>query len=404
MKSDLDRLMLDAALDALLVVGGSIHNPAMYYFTGGIHLLRGFLIKKRGEAPVLFHPSMEREEAARSGLAVRDLSDFAWNGVLHRAGGERLAQLLAALDVRGRVAVFGRIDVGPLLACLDALREHRPEIELATEFEAQEVLARARATKSEEEVERIRRTGRATVEVVGNVADFLTSHRARHGVLVNQHDEVLTIGEVKRRVNLWLAMKGLDNPEGCIFSVGRDAAIPHSTGIDSAPVETGKTIIFDIFPCEARGGYFFDFTRTWVLGEASDEILAAHRDVLEAYQVARSSIRQGVVCGEVQLAVCQSFEARGHPTVRTDAKTTSGYVHTLGHGVGLDVQEQPFTRPEDKTTAFAGGMVFTIEPGLYYPERGLGVRLEDTVWLRPDGILETLADFPMDLTLRLPGA
>ena len=403
MKSDLDRLMQDAALDALLVAGGTIHNPAMYYFTGGIHLLRGFLIKKRGEAPVLFHPSMEREEAARSGLAVRDLNDFSWNGVLHQAGGERLAQLLASLDVRGRLALLGRVEIGPLLACLPALQEHRPEIELAPEFDGQAVLARARATKSEDEVERIRHTGRATVEVVGNVADFLTSHRARGEVLVNQHDEVLTIGEVKRRINLWLAMKGLDNPEGCIFSVGRDAAIPHSTGIDSAPVETGKTIIFDIFPCEARGGYFFDFTRTWVLGQASDEILATHQDVLEAVQLARRSIRPGVICGEVQVAVCQAFEARGHATLRTDAKATSGYVHTLGHGVGLDVQEPPYTRPEDKTAAFASGMVFTIEPGLYYPDRGLGVRLEDTVWLRPDGTLETLADFPTDLLLRLPG-
>jgi Xaa-Pro aminopeptidase len=404
MRSDLDRLMQEANLDALLVVGGSIQNPAMYYFTGGIHLLRGFLIKKRGEAPVLFHPTMEREEAARSGLAVRDLNDFSWNGVLNLAGGERLAQVLTSLDVRGRVAVFGRIDVGPLLACLPVLREHLPEVELVTDLAALEVLSRARTTKADDEVERIRRTGRATVEVVGNVADFLTSHRVRNGVLINQHDEILTIGEVKRRINLWLAMRGLDNPEGCIFSIGRDAAIPHSTGLDAAPVETGKTIIFDIFPCEARGGYFYDFTRTWVLGNASDEILAAYHDVAEACQVARRIIHPGLVCGDVQSAVCQFFEARGHATLHSDARTTSGYVHTVGHGVGLDVQELPFTRPEDTTTCFSPGMVFTIEPGLYYPDRGLGVRLEDTVWLRPDGMLETLADYPTDLVLRVPGS
>ena len=133
MKSDLDDLMQAADLDALLVIGGSIQNPAMYYFTGGIHLLRGVLVKRRGHAPVLFHPTMERDEAARSGLAVRDLIDFSWNGSLSLDGGERLAQVLTSLDVRGRVAVYGRLAVGPLLACLPVLRPRRPEIDIATD-------------------------------------------------------------------------------------------------------------------------------------------------------------------------------------------------------------------------------------------------------------------------------
>ena len=49
------------------------------------------------------------------------------------------------------------------------------------------------------------------------------------------------------------------------------------------------------------------------------------------------------------------------------------------------------------------GMVFTIEPGLYYPDRGMGVRIEDTVWMKPDGELETLVDFPKDLVIKIPG-
>jgi Xaa-Pro aminopeptidase len=77
-------------------------------------------------------------------------------------------------------------------------------------------------------------------------------------------------------------------------------------------------------------------------------------------------------------------------------------VHSLGHGLGLHVHERPWFRsiasPSDQLDP---GSVVTIEPGLYYPERGMGVRLEDTVWVRPDGNMEILAEYPLDLVLPL---
>jgi Xaa-Pro aminopeptidase len=94
------------------------------------------------------------------------------------------------------------------------------------------------------------------------------------------------------------------------------------------------------------------------------------------------------------------FEAQGHKTLRQDSQITSGYVHSLGHGLGLNVHERPWfgigSGPEDK---LAPGSVVTIEPGLYYPEKGMGCRLEDTVWVRPDGEMEILAEYPYDLVL-----
>ena len=80
--------------------------------------------------------------------------------------------------------------------------------------------------------------------------------------------------------------------------------------------------------------------------------------------------------------------------------TTDGYVHSLAHGIGLDVHEAPsfYTKYED---VLLPGSVITVEPGLYYPDRGLGVRIEDTAWMRPDGVLETLVEFPKDLVLKM---
>ena len=246
--------------------------------------------------------------------------------------------------------------------------------------------------------------GEITVSTVEDVAGFLKSHKVKDGVLVNRQDEVLTIGEVKRRINLWLTMRGVENPEGTIFAIGSDAGVPHNEGLDHQPVEIGKTIVFDIFPCEVGGGYFFDFTRTWCLGYAPDEVQKVYDDVLDVYNKVYDAIEPNRLCSDFQELTCDLFEAKGHPTIKSDRKTLSGYVHSLAHGIGLDVHEGPdFYKREANKSILLPGSVITVEPGLYYPERGMGVRLEDTVWVRPDGTLETLVEYSKDLVLEIEG-
>jgi Xaa-Pro aminopeptidase len=383
----------------------------MVYFTGLIHLSDGYLIKKRGHDPILFHFSMEREEAARSGLPTKNLDDYDVQQLMKEAQGDptkaralRLKRIFEEFDVRGRVAIYGRGEIGSHYAVLRALETLSDEVELVAEARETSVLTRARATKDEAEVERIRKMGKITLSVVADVAEFLKSHRARDGHLVDRAGNPLTIGQVKRRINLWLAMRDAENPEATIFAMGREAGIPHSTGQDDQVLQVGKPIIFDLFPCERGGGYFYDFTRTWCLGYAPPEVEEVYQDVLEVYQAMRQKVQAGDLCREIQRQTCELFEARGHSTTLSDPHTEQGYVHSLGHGLGLDVHEGPsFRNVEGNEDVLQPGAVFTLEPGLYYPERGLGVRLEDTVWLRPDGQLETLVEYPMDLVLKIEG-
>jgi len=98
---------------------------------------------------------------------------------------------------------------------------------------------------------------------------------------------------------------------------------------------------------------------------------------------------------------CELFEAMGHPTVRTNPATQEGYVHSLGHGLGLHVHEYPVSGAyaNESRDVLAPGTVFTIEPGLYYPEKGVGVRLEDTYAVLHDGQITRLADYPLDLVI-----
>ena len=409
MKNDLDAIMLASDLDVLLVTGPAQHNPPMYYLTGGAHLTRADVIKKRGEEPILFYSSMEREEAAATGLRTKNVDDYKIDDLLKRSGGdvfkaavERYQLMLAEAQVEsGRMAVYGHIDAGTAYSIFTALRQRMPELEIVGEYN-DSVLLEAMSTKDGAEIERMRKIGEITTEVVGKVADFLTSQQVKDNFLVNREEDPLTIGDVKRRINLWLAERGAENPEGTIFAIGRDAGIPHSTGNPESLLQLGQTIVFDIFPCEAGGGYHYDFTRTWCIGYAPDEVQALYEDVFSVYQKMMAELKAGTRCSDYQTKTCQLFEEMGHPTVLTNPQTQSGYVHSLGHGLGLHVHERPwFGNNASEKDILTPGVVVTIEPGLYYPEKGMGVRLEDSVWVRPDGKMEILAEYPLDLVLPL---
>jgi Xaa-Pro aminopeptidase len=97
---------------------------------------------------------------------------------------------------------------------------------------------------------------------------------------------------------------------------------------------------------------------------------------------------------------CEYFESKGHKSPLNSKNPVEGYVHSLGHGVGLNIHERPFSSfmMSDDYRLIPGAAI-AIEPGLYYPERGMGARIEDTYWVRPDGKIELLADYPYDFVL-----
>jgi Xaa-Pro aminopeptidase len=407
MKRDIDALMQSSQIDALLVTGPAKHNPYMVYLTGGGHITNADLIKKVGETAVLFHGPMERDEAARTGLTTRSYSLYPMAELLKATQGNRLQAMALRYQrmltdtgvTSGRVALYGRTDLGSGYATIIALQQLMPEIEFVG-MPDESLLLRAMATKDAGEIERIRRVGQVTTKVVGRVADYLTGHRVKDGFLVRSDGRPLTIGEVKQCINLWLVESGVENPQDTIFAIGRDAGVPHSSGTPSDLLRLGQTIVFDIFPAEAGGGYFHDFTRTWCLGYAPDEALNLYENVLSVFNQIHTELKTGVAFSHYQTRACELFEAMGHPTVMSKPETEAGYVHSLGHGLGLHIHELPSSgwtaSPKD---ILEPGSVITIEPGLYYPERGLGVRLENTLAVTPDGRFETLADFPLDLVL-----
>lgn len=413
MKSDLDNLMHQHDLDAILVTGPAQHNPPMGYFTGTIHMTGGDLIKKRGADPILFHNAMERDEAAKSGFKTKNIADYKFDELLKEANGNfleatvlRYQKMMTDYDLTsGKIGIYGKMDVGSAFAIFSGLNEKLPNLEIIGQLGdsigqlGDSLLLQAMSTKDNEEVERIRTMGNITISIVDKVAEFLTSHKSKNGVLVKSNGEPVLIGEVKRKINSWLAESGVENPEGTIFAIGGDAGVPHSSGNAEDLLSLGQTIIFDIFPAEAGGGYFYDFTRTWCLGYAPDRVMKLYEDVLSVYQQIMSEIEVNSSCYQYQDRTCELFEEKGHPTIKNQPQTQEGYVHSLGHGIGLHIHEYPRFSSNMRKDRLVPGSVVTIEPGLYYPDKGMGVRLEDTVWVRPDGEIEILAEYPLDLIL-----
>ncbi len=407
MQSHLDALMTDRNLDAVVVGGKTAGNPPLIYLLNGAHVTQALLIKKRGAAPQLIVSPIEREEAVAAGYPVILNTRYNYGGLLKEHGGDVLAASVAYqaaifddLGVTGRVGFYGYRDQGNAYAFLKALDAALPAVEIVGEMEPTLIEA-ARATKDAAEVARIREVGRRTAEVVRQTVAFLQGHAVDADETLRHATEnrALTVGDAHAHIHQLIIQQGLDDAEGFIFAAGRDAGVPHNHGTPDMPLRLGETIIFDIYPREP-GGYFFDMTRTFCLGYAPDVAMRLYRDVADCVVHLKAVLQAGEETRSYQRMACAFYETRGHPTIGSDPATLEGYVHGLGHGVGLDIHEAPsFFDYAGNTARLTPGHVFTLEPGLYYPDQGMGCRIEDTLWLNERGEVCNLTDYPYDLVV-----
>lgn len=408
MKTDLDRLMAEKNIDQLVVFGpdglGTV-NAAFNYFTQGHHII-GLVIKKRGKTPQLIHGIMERDDAAKTGLDLVEntrwnlkeiqtqfTDPFAARVELHR-------RMFTDLGVTGRVAFYGIADFGPTMALLQELAKQVPGLVILAEG-YRDVIQQARETKDADELQRMVDAGRATCAVVGATQKFLQSHAVNNETLMKSDGTPLTIRDVKRQIRRLLLDHDLEHAGDIIFSQGRDAGVPHNHGNPDDALQLGKSLIFDIFP-RRPAGYYHDMTRTWCLGYAPPEVKQAYSHVEQCFWKVVEQMRVGQRTFQLQQTACAVFESLGHPTVRQDPTKHSGYIHGLGHGLGLDIHESPGCPTfSDAGLELERGTIITVEPGLYYPEKGFGCRIEDTYVVDQDGKVRSLTPFSMELVVKM---
>jgi Xaa-Pro aminopeptidase len=249
-----------------------------------------------------------------------------------------------------------------------------------------------RRVKSPQELAGIRRAQRGAEEAMRAVRELLRRAEPRGGGLVVD-GEALTCERAKAVAETVFAEHNL-TAEEFVVSHGTQTAIGHEPG--SGPIAPGEPIVVDLFPRDRESGCFADMTRTFVVGEPPEEIAEYHRLALQALESAEAAVRAGANGKQLHEQTCDFFQAHGYPTQlskKPGEVLESGFFHALGHGVGLEVHEQPgLGRAGDDLVA---GDVVALEPGLYRKGFG-GCRLEDLVLVTEHGG-ELLTDFPYDL-------
>ncbi|NOY76211.1 MAG: aminopeptidase P family protein [Kiritimatiellaeota bacterium] len=246
-----------------------------------------------------------------------------------------------------------------------------------------------RQTKSDDEIIRIIQAQRLAEEGMAAAVEALDSAKiADDGTLVL--DEMVLTSEIIRSIIDIEVLRHGGHATDTIVSCGVQASEPHNAG--AGPLRSGETIVIDIFP-KGPDEYHGDLTRTFVIGTPSDIAVKAYNAVRQARNEAIKLLKAGAVPSEVHERADQILISFGFETTNENG-THRGFFHGLGHGLGLNIHEEPSLSPRNSRPLEVGNVV-TVEPGLYYPEWG-GIRLEDIVVIRENGC-EILTDCPTDI-------
>ena len=237
-------------------------------------------------------------------------------------------------------------------------------------LDAHAAISTIRLYKSAEELAEMRAAIR-----VSEAALEATISQVRLG-MTEREVEGLLIGELFRAGAQELAFQP-------IVAAGGNSAQSHAKARADYRIKAGDALLFDFGG--AINGYKADITRTFFVGDVSADDRAFYEAVLAANEVGRKIVRAGITAHDVDDAVLSSLEASPYARFMR---------HKTGHGLGLEVHEDPYIM-RGNGTKLAAGMVFTIEPGLYENDR-IGVRIEDDVVVTEEGC-EVLTSFPRAL-------
>jgi Xaa-Pro aminopeptidase len=245
--------------------------------------------------------------------------------------------------------------------------------------DSEDIAGQVRASKTETEITHIQAAQQANEKAMATAERLFGEAESDVDGVLHYDDNVLTSEAVQQEIEVTLLREGYALDE-TIVACGSQAADPHQRG--HGPLYENEAIIVDIFPRSKETGYYADMTRTFCVGEPSDKIVEWYQLTEAALDAALAEVQAGVAGSMAHDAACDVYEAAGYPTLRADESAETGFIHSTGHGVGLDIHEYP--RLSTQGADLEAGMVVTVEPGLYDPEIG-GVRIEDLVVVREDG-------------------
>jgi Xaa-Pro aminopeptidase len=338
-------------------------------------------VEKDGVKHIVIH-SMEMPRLAELGLFELHAAEEYGVDELVGAGltSSQAGEEIAVRGVKGLGIATATVPASFPVWLADRLRADG--IQLTVE---RDLFDERRRVKTEAELAGMRRAQRAAEAAMDTARELLRTRVQNGG---------LTVEEVKAAMNKTFVEHGT-TADDFIVAPGAQGAVGHDMG--SGPIRAGVPIVIDIWPRDNESFIYCDMTRTFVVGDVPDDIRDWHRLTKEALDRAISEIKDGADGRAIFEGTCEIFEAAGQPTQRTKPAgetLNEGFFHGLGHGVGLEVHEEPGLGRAAGPPLQAGDVV-TVEPGCYRQGYG-GVRLEDLVLVTKDGA-ENLTQYPYDL-------
>ncbi len=356
------QLMSSTGLDAIAINPG----PSLFYLTGlNFHLMERptVLLLAPPATPVLVMPELELPKVASSRLP---LTPFAF-GDNSQTWDKVFTQAAAALHLDGKL-----VGVEPTRLRFLELSYLNHAAPKAIFVSGESVFNQLRIQKDAEEIAAMRQAA-----TIAQKALTATLPMAKPGV---------TERELAAELAIQLLRAGSDSelPFAPIVASGPNSANPHAVPSDRK-VERGDLLLFD-WGASYRG-YASDITRTFGVGQLSDELRQIYLLVKEANAAGQAAGRPGLRAGDIDHA------ARG---VIQRGDYGPFFTHRTGHGLGMEGHEAPYMFAENDLL-LQEGMVYTVEPGIYLPGKG-GVRIEDDMVITADGAA-SLTDFPRELTI-----
>jgi Xaa-Pro aminopeptidase len=374
---------------ALLIYGASEDSAALRHEIR-VPIMDPFLFARiDGRAHVMIN-TLERARVTEAvpDAELYDLNDLGLDEL--RESGKPYAEIELELASRAAAAMGLRAAVAdPLLPVAVADRLRADGIELRPDADA---LAMRRRAKLDWELDGIRAAQGAAEAAMAAAADLLRSADVDGDSLVVDGQPLLA-EQVRDAARKACAALGAPAPPDVIVASVHQG-FGHEPG--SGPLPAHLPIQVDLWPRDEASGCWADMTRTFVIGEPAEGVAKQEALVRQALEAARDAARPGISGRELHALVCDIFEADGRLTQRTGPgeDPTEGFQFSLGHGVGLEVHEEPGLGQIGREPLVAGDVI-AVEPGLWDPKIG-GVRFEDLLLVTDDGC-ETLTDYPYSL-------
>jgi len=247
----------------------------------------------------------------------------------------------------------------------------------------------AREKKTAEEIRLLQRALRITETGMKRAMEILRASKPGAGKKLKWSGKTLTSEILRAEIDTAILRAG-GVPTNTIVAGGDQACDPHERGF--GPLHANSLIIFDIFPRDAKTGYWGDMTRTVVRGRANEQQRKLWEAVKAGQALALKRVKAGVDGMSIHQAITELFNDRGFPTEVRNGRRV-GFFHGTGHGLGLEIHEYPRLQK----VMLKAGQCLTVEPGLYYPGIG-GARIEDVVIVEKDGC-RILSKFPKQLEI-----